>query len=175
MAQQPKKSSYTSNSIDEPAMIKLLLDIQQKINASPALNGGFDTLLYKVDKIEGAQGEIVGRLSEIHSAIYNPDEGLFARIVEAKNTAVTENSELDKKLIAMNSWRENVDKLIDDDATKDEVLSKRVDEQQNIINDLKLWRANVSSLGKWMGVAFGGGFVTVMFKLIYDAVTTHWK
>lgn len=167
-------SPAITNQLDNNTF-RLLSDIQQKINNSPALNGGFDTLMYKVDKIEESQGKIVMTVDEIREAIYQPDTGLFSRISEVKKTATEETTELDKKLISLDAWKTHTEKDVADDKSAQEELSKKVIQQQTVIDDMQRWRSNVTSIGKWTSVAFGGGLVTMLFKLAYDFVTNHWK
>jgi hypothetical protein len=154
---------------------RVLAEIQQKVNSSPALNGGFDTLLYKVDKIEESQGKIVSTVDKIHAAIYEPDTGLFSRINTVQATASKENGELEKQLIELNTWKAQTEKSAQEDKTSDEALVKKVEEQQKVIEQLTQWKATVSKVGAWIGMGFGGGAVTLLFKILYDVLTTHWK
>ena len=68
-------------------------DALEKVNSAPVLNGGFETRIFKIDKIEESQGQIASKVDSIHDAIYNPDDGLFARINtnkgDAEKTAIT--------------------------------------------------------------------------------------
>lgn len=55
----------------------------------PALNGGFDDLVKKVDKIEGVTDQLKTdqaasgkKIDAIHVAIYDPDTGLYGRVKE---------------------------------------------------------------------------------------------
>jgi myosin heavy subunit len=156
-------------------VLKMLLEIQQKINGSPALNGGFDTLLYKVDKIEESQGKIVNQIEEIHDSIYNPDKGLFARIAAVKSSQDKDYGEIDKKLAELNTWKKQIDKETVEEKTSDKELSKKVEEQQKTIESLSKWKDGVSSSVKASGVAIGGSFMALIGKFLYDYILVHWK
>lgn len=169
-----KASSPTTTQTDA-GVLRLLSDIQQKINSSSALNGGFDTLMYKVDKIEESQGKMLTTVDEIKEAIYDPDSGLFSRISEVKQTATEETTELDKKLISLDAWKTHTEKDVAEDKSSQDELGRKVAQQQTLIDDVQRWRSNVTSIGKWASVALGGGVVTLLFKLAYDFVTNHWK
>ena len=154
---------------------KLLLDIQQKINGSPALNGGFDTLLYKVDKIEESQGKIVNRIDEIHESIYDPDKGLFARIASTKSSQDKDYSEIDKKLVELSVWKNHLEKSDDEEKSSDKEVKKKVDDHQREIESLNNWKKNFSAALKAGGVALSGGVLSLMGKFLYDYITVHWK
>jgi hypothetical protein len=154
---------------------KLLLDIQQKINGSPALNGGFDTLLYKVDKIEECQGKIVDRIEEIHGSIYDPDKGLFARIAAANASQDRDYGEIDKKLVEINAWKKQVEKAEVEEKTAEKEITKKVEEQQKTIDSLSKWKDSSWALIKVSGIGLGGGIMSLFGKFIYDYITVHWK
>lgn len=124
---------------------------------SPALNGGFDTLLSKVNKIEETQGTLVSKVNDVHEAIYNPDEGLFARI----KTAETER---EKDIIELQAWRESVNKDLLLDAEEDKSLKEKVDSHELALAELKSHRDRVSGVIKWLLVALGGGGIGLLFQ-----------
>ena len=161
---------------------KLLLDIQQKINGSPALNGGFDTLLYKVDKIEESQGKIVDRIDEIHESIYNPDKGLFARISAVKSLQDKEYNIIDKKIIELDIWKKQIDKENIEEKNYNKEFQKKVEDQQKIVVDqqktiesLTKWKDSVSSFSKASVMGIGGSVMALAGKFLYDYVVFHWK
>ncbi len=74
------------------AQDRLLGRVEEKLG-SPILNGGFDSLVKKVDKIESVteqmraeQAASSKKVDAIHVAIYDPDTGLYGRVKE--HTAV---------------------------------------------------------------------------------------
>jgi len=65
---------------------QLLLRLNQKLE-SPALNGGFDDLAKKVDRIENTtdqlketQAAYSKKIDAIHTAIYDPETGLYTKV-----------------------------------------------------------------------------------------------
>ena len=77
--------SKTGSPLSRSIRKSITLDeINKKLNTSAALNGGFDTLLYKIDKIEQSQGQLVSKVDKIHDAIYDPSEGIFSKLSEYK-------------------------------------------------------------------------------------------
>lgn len=70
------------------AQDKALERLAEKLER-PALNGGFDDLVRKVDKIDGVaeqlktdQAATGKKIDAIHVAIYDPDTGLYGRVKE---------------------------------------------------------------------------------------------
>jgi hypothetical protein len=69
------------------AQDRVLERMQQKLEDSPVLNGGFEDLTKKVDKIENVQAEFrkcqttTGqKITEIHDTIFEPDKGLYVTV-----------------------------------------------------------------------------------------------
>lgn len=151
-----------------PDMPHVLSDIQKKVNNSAALNGGFDVLMYKVDKIEETQGKIVETVSSIHQAIYHPDDGLFARINSTKASQTENRIELEKKLVELNSWKEEKEKKFVQEKTADKELEEKIKLQQETVSLLERWKNNANALGKWVLVAFAGGALTLAFRAVYE-------
>jgi hypothetical protein len=145
---------------------KMLSEIQRKVITSKALNGGFDVLMYKVDKIEETQGKIVETVSSIHNAIYHPDDGLFARINSVKSSQVEDKNNIEKQLIEINSWKAKEESSSSEAKNSGKEIAKKVTEQDNTISNLENWKKNVNAVGKWTIAAIAGGAITLLFKLL---------
>ncbi len=68
-----------------------LTKLEQKLDA-PILNGGFDNLLTQVTRIESVQTELgkcqgvtSDKITAIHTSIYDPEKGLYAKVKDALN------------------------------------------------------------------------------------------
>ena len=72
------KTEKEDESLDDQESRDLLKNIYAKLDVSPALNGGFDKLLFNVDNIEKRQTQIIEKVDKIHEAIYDPDDGQTA-------------------------------------------------------------------------------------------------
>lgn len=62
-----------------------MLDKLDKKLSSPILNGGYDTLMQKVDKIEVVQDQLKEhgpKIDAIHVAIFDPEKGLYGKVKE---------------------------------------------------------------------------------------------
>lgn len=152
---------------------KLLHDIQQRVENSQVLNGGFETMLYKIDKIEESQGTIVNNVNEINEAIYQPDHGIFSRIASLKSDVDGHNQILQTRLETIDSWlTQSEHDKIDEKREKDS-LCEKIQSQQRTIESLERWKANVTSAAKWILTTVGASAVTITMKLLYDYVISR--
>lgn len=146
-----------------------------KILSSPALNGGFETLLFKVDKIEESQGQIVTKVDNIYTSIYHPDQGVFARIKDRSLAEVTEINRLEKELIAINVKHHNEEK----DEEKEYKLKiendRQISQHEKTIAELLTWKNKIVSVAKWVLVSLATASVSVLGKLLYDYFSGHMK
>jgi len=158
--------AVTNQKIEQKKESELLEEIQRKITSSAALNGGFDTLLFKIDKIEQCQGQIVTKVDKIHDSIYDPIDGIFAKIGAAKIENAQQHGETSQKLAELTEWKKHQEKSdtkheqnVDDNADKIVQLEKTVDH-------LTRSKDQAGSIIKWIVVALGGGAITLIFNWI---------
>lgn len=152
---------------------KLLYDIRQKVENSPVLNGGFETMLYKVDKIEESQGKIVDSVNVINDAIYQPDDGIFARITLLKSDVNAHTQMLQTELESLDTWRVQSHSDRSDDKKLMDQLNDKIRAQQKTIETLELWKSNVTSMVKWSVTTISASLITIVAKILYDYVVAH--
>lgn len=155
----------------DPESQKLLENINKKISSSAALNGGFDNLLYKIEGIEKGQSQIVSKVDKIHEAIYHPDEGLFSRIASNKSSQNQSISNLEKKLVEINAWKQTVSKSENDLEKETNTIHTKVYDLESTVKSLKDYQINIHSTVKWFAAALGGGVLTIIFKVLYTLLT----
>jgi hypothetical protein len=150
---------------------EMLLTIQNKVLGSPALNGGFDLLFQKMDVFEKQQGEVIENVKEIREAVYNPDEGIFARIKDAeienssKLTAVSQEIELLKLRQQHDSKNYEKETLSEND------LREKLATLETDVVDIK----RAYNVLKWLMMTMTGGIVLGGIKLVYGLIQTHVK
>lgn len=73
------------------AQDRLLERVEQKLE-SPVLNGGFDNLMRKVDRIETIQEQLQAsdsasgkKIDQLHTAIFDPEIGLYSKVKSNSN------------------------------------------------------------------------------------------
>lgn len=169
-----KDSKKSSSKELEDLMLEKVVDALK----SPALNGGFDTLLHKVDNIERTQilttkhidelckvqDQLTKAIDRMTNSIYDPDDGLYARqkSSEAASTAM---------LVELKSWQENVVKEAMRNNRDDEKLHEKVVlyEEKTRSNEAKIdqiikYHNVVKSGSKWILAALIGGLITWFFR-----------
>jgi hypothetical protein len=161
--------------------LQLLVEsIASKINSSPALNGGFDKMMVIVEHIQDKQGETTEQLKEIHNGLYDPNEGLYARVkmvetaTERFAQAHAEHISNDEK--NMREINESLKKL----TVQDEDLSKKVEtttklkkiagddleKLESVIKVKSAW-ASIWSKAAWLLV---GGTLAAIGKAVWELV-----
>jgi len=145
---------------------KVLYDIHKKILASSALNGGFDTLLYKIDKIEQGQSQVSTKVDKIHEAIYDPGEGIFAKLAEHKLENFQKLSDLEQDLVALEQWKKQKEKQDDKEGNEADENSDKIVMLEKSVESLTKSKTFAWSALKWLAVALGGGLITLVFEFI---------
>lgn len=162
----PKKSPTTTDN----TVSKTLLDTQrllEMLEASPALNGGFTVLMNKIDALQVSQDATAAKVESIHEAIYNPDEGIYARI---KNAATVEQVEKVENVVdAIAVWKTSEEKA---SASMVESATMVKDHDTKLANLLEL-KQDVIDIGKKVGLAVAGALFTLLCRLIYVALSGH--
>lgn len=160
------EDQFESFKEDQNKMIKL----QEKMLESPALNGGFSQLMFKVNNIEKSQVESIEKINSIHEAIYHPDEGLYARVKVVEGEVFDEISKIDSDVKNIIKWKEKEEKEFEKQKSFSHDQEKIILSQKLVIDDLVSFKQKTSSILKWMFVTFTGSIITLVFKLIYDFV-----
>lgn len=145
----------------------LLKEIEKKLECS-ALNGGFDRLMSKVDAIEESQTTIANKVDELHDSIYDPDNGLYARLKEIEHEKEMQVSELDRKfdelkVIGVFEEKSKVEKEAVD-KTNRELLAKTATQLEDLIK----WKDLVTSFAKWV---IGSGAISASAKMLYNMLS----
>lgn len=88
---------HQQQAMDTQSMILTSIGkIENKLSHSPALNGGFERLMDKIDVINDRQVATANRVDQIHTALYSPDNGFFARVKSVETGAAAMAKELDE-------------------------------------------------------------------------------
>lgn len=140
-----------------------LSEIQKKLASSSALNGGFETLLFKIDKIEQSQGNLVTKVDKIHEAIYDPQDGIFSKLSEYRLNNTNEVNEVKQKITELQVWKLHTEKddMRDDRAV--EIATKKLVVLENSVNSILKSKEAAWSILRWLFVAIGGALVTFIF------------
>jgi len=156
---------------------KQMLEMQNRIMAAPAMNGGFSTLMYKIEKIEQGQNQLVEKVDDIRIVLYDPDNGLYARIKNVENSKANDSDikELEDSMSEIKHWKDTKEELSEEDSDDREELKKKILEQENTIKEIRGWHDKQAAITKWLAVTIGTVFISTIGKLIYDVVMEHVK
>jgi hypothetical protein len=152
-------------------LLNLLELLEQKVNTSPAFNGGFDTLLFKMEKFDEGQTQMGNKVSSIHDAIYQPDTGLFARvkIVEQANEKVSSIDKIEKDVMHLQTNLKTVEKA----STSLEEVTKQISDHSSKLKDLLEFKTKFSAVTRWALLTIAGGAATVVGKILIDLIQGH--
>jgi len=166
-----RQNFISDDMVEDPKdSTRLLQNIHQKLDNSPALNGGFDRLLYKIDGIEKSQIQIVEKVDKIHEAIYHPDDGLFARIATNKTSQIESVSKIEKQVVEISTWKNQFDSDGENQEKETDELRLKVQKLEGSIESIEKVQHVTFSVAKWIGAALGGGIMTLVFKVFYNAL-----
>jgi len=152
-----------------------ILDMQNRILSAPAMNGGFSTLLYKVESIEQSQAQLVSKIGQIHDVLYEPDQGLYARIKKVENDTVdTDNFEVIKKDVQeIISWKNEKEKTEEKTADIENENFRMLHDHDKTLKELQKWHEKHAALVKWIALTAGGGIVGLIGKLFWSYFSAH--
>jgi len=155
-----KTPRFKSNQVTD----EVLDDIHKKIISSSALNGGFDILMFKIEKIEQNQEALVEKVDKIHDAIYDPDDGIFSKMNSSNISTIEKINETDQRLIALAEWKKRKEKDEEKIEESVEESSMKLSSLQKSVDDLQKSKNIVWNTLRWILVAIAGGSLTLMFK-----------
>jgi hypothetical protein len=152
-----------------------ILEMQDRILSAPAMNGGFTTLLYKVENIENSQSQLVEKVDQIHGVLYEPDTGLYARIKNVEKDCLPEGAldDIEKDIQEIKIWKNSEEKLSAKEEAHVSENDKILNNHEMIIKDLQETINKYNTVGKWLLVSVGGGLLSMIGKLVYEFISGH--
>lgn len=160
----PTRSSIIPGSYKRPSPDDMLDGIQKKLQNSAALNGGFDTLLHKIDRIEQSQGQIVAKVEKIHDAIYDPADGIFSKMSQTKLENTQQLNNLENRITSLSEWRMQSEKVEEKQLESVEQFTAKLTTVTNDVEDLMKAKAHSTGVMKWVIAALAGGVFTLIFS-----------
>lgn len=160
------RESSTPNSEQNRRPRVVLEEIHNKVADARVLNGGFDTLLFKIDRIEEGQAQQSAKLDKIHDAIYNSTDGLFTRIAESKLETAKNFGTVVSSVVELNEWKKSASKEQEETSTAVEESQAKIETMEKNVDGLVKSKNTSWAIIKWAGVAIGGGVVALLFKYL---------
>jgi len=167
-----KRDHDISSNAEVMNVLKLL---QQKVLSASALNGGFDTLLTKIDAIKESHEQLTTKIDSIYDAVYHPDDGLFARVKDVENIRekIEVLNNVEKDIIQLKLWHESSKEEEDSVESSNKDQLRLNNEHAEKINELVKFKARLTSVTKWLAVTLAGALTTVIGKLVYEFLAGH--
>lgn len=159
----PSRNSITPSSSRRASSDDILEIIQKKLQNASALNGGFDTLLHKIDRIEQSQGQIVSKVEKIHDAIYDPSDGIFSKMSQTKIENTQQFSNLENRITSLTEWRKQSEKSDEKHNENVEQFSDKLQLVTTNVDALMKTKQYSFSAMKWFVAAIIGGIMTLVF------------
>ena len=166
---------------DNKELQQTVESIAKKIHGAPALNGGFDRMLVIVEHIREKQDDTTEEINKIHDDLYEPDDGLYARVKMVENVAAdfakkqTEHLATDEKaLVSLNESLKKLSEKDDDLGKKAEttlrlkkIAGEDLEKLESMIRVKSVW-LNVWSKAVWL---LGGGILAAIGKTVWELVS----
>lgn len=162
--EQHEMSDQNEQIIDFRELVKLVEVVHTKVTQAQVLNGGFDRLSLKIDRIEDVQKVTAVKVDNIHDAIYDPDEGLYARVKNIDSQHTTEFRLLEQRIENVESAAEEVADECEKEIKEDEERLKSLNKQ---LDELKQSLTNVTRFvtkAKWIGGTLLGAVIAAIAK-----------
>jgi hypothetical protein len=138
----------------------LINEIHEKLDGA-AFNGGFETLAQNVENIEKTQREMLSKMEEVHKVIYEPDDGLFARVKRVEAIHDKELAPLRKELLELHAWKEKL-------TAKDGVLTLAAADNETV-KELTEWKKKILAFI----LAAAGSTLLMVIKTAWDFIKDH--
>jgi len=154
-----------------------ILEMQNKILAAPAMNGGFSTLMYKIEKIEQSQGQLVEKVDEIRDVLYDPDSGIYARIKNVENSIIDVDrfSTLETEISSIRNWKISEEKSAEKENSQEEKIEKMLAEHDVSLKELQRWYQKQAAITRWLAITIGAGLLGAIGKFLNALILEHVK
>lgn len=163
------------NSNDLDRLMFAINEINRKLAENGTVDDKFEELMFKFGRIEDSQEKILEQISELHEAVYDPDDGLFARIKNVEKIGSEEVMTLDKELYELKSWRENEKKNLNEIKISVDRNAETLKQLETKVEELKSWKSSVSGTLRWIFVTMTTTTLGILSKLLYDFLSGHIK
>ncbi len=138
----------------------LIGEIHSKLDGV-VFNGGFETLVTNVQNIQKTQQEMLIKMDDVHKVIYEPDDGLFARVKKVENIHDRELEPLRRELADVATWRATL-------TAKDGPLAQSAADHLSV-EELNSWKKRIIALV----ITAAGSTLLMGLKTLYEIMKDH--
>jgi len=147
-------------SLNDESLELLISEIHSKLDGV-VFNGGFETLVSNVQNIQKTQQEMLIKMEDVHKVIYEPDDGLFARVKKVETIHNRELEPLRRELADISEWKDIL-------TAKEGPLAQAVKDHDSV-DELNAWKKRIIAL---VITAAGSTFLMAV-KTLYDVLKDH--
>lgn len=158
------------NTTDPGPVIDLLNQINSRLSLREDLSDRLDLLVYKIDKIEESQEKILEQVNSISVQVYEPDNGLYARIKTSEKKFDEKISKIDKDLCDLNDDSINQKKILNEIKESLKLSSESQIKIDHSIHSLMKWKTHLNSGFKWVALAILSPILAYLGKYITDVM-----
>ena len=151
----PRRRPLTDDSLGH-----LIDEIHSKLDGA-AFNGGFESLVQNVQNIEKTQREMLAKMDEVHVVIYEPDDGLFARVKRVEAIHDKELKPLRDEIEDLNKWKDSI-------VAKDGPLAQ-VEADGRIVKELAAWKKRIITIV----IGAASSTLLMVVKTVWEWVNAH--
>ncbi len=155
------RTRRTPEEISDIELSRLISEIHNKLEGV-IFNGGFETLSKDVQNIDRSLREAIDKIDGLHKVVYEPDDGLFARVKRVESSHREELKPLQTQLDAIVEWKAHMT------SPKDGFIA-RTDADHHAVEQLIAWKGRIIALG----ISATGAALLMIGKTIWDFVTNH--
>ena len=141
-------------------IVAMYAEILTKLE-SPVLNGGFETLVVSVKNLERLVEKLASDHVELQKVLYEPDDGLFARVKKVEANHKEEYEPLKRDVAELSEWRVEM-------IAKDGPIATAERDHERV-DVLHAWKNRL--IGFF--VSTFGATVLVVGKTVYEYVRDH--
>lgn len=159
------KSSRPRRSVQDNGEINRLVgDIYAKLD-DVLFNGGLDSIQKSVQNIETGQRDMLEKIEELKTAMYAPDDGLYARLMRIETNHDKEVEPMRRDMDSLLEWKKQV--------TGENGIMTHAEMDHVQIAQLMTWKTKIAGL-VLSGV---GALLLMLLKLAHEFVTSHlsWR
>lgn len=140
---------------------KLVNEINEKLD-NVIFNGGFETLVKEVQNVEKAQREMLVKIDELHKVVYEPDDGLFARVKKVESIHREEFKPIQNDVKELLEWKSEL--LLPKDG-----FIARTNADHVTIEHLWNWKNKMIAVG----LSASGATLLMVGKMLWEFLSNH--
>jgi hypothetical protein len=165
-----KKHTIISDEPPKDDLSTLIEKLNNNLQRTTEFNAEFHQMMAKVDAIDVSQHRLITQMEKLNDAIYDPSEGLFARIKTTELARTEADAEIEKNLVVLDTWKQQTEKVQQKDEALTEKSRTSIDDLEKNVVELVKWKKLITSVAQWTIITLAGGGVGIVGKILYNVI-----